>query len=105
MGLAVVFGVCVATWAYDNYPSSEIDSDGDGLSDADELSNSGDWPDTDGYITDPDNPDTDGDGISDGDEFTQGTDPTVFDDDVDGDGVADYVEEFQYITNPYDRFD
>jgi hypothetical protein len=42
------------------------DSDGDGLSDADEV---------EVYSTDPQNPDTDGDGVNDGDEVAQGTDP------------------------------
>ncbi|WP_424221035.1 inverse autotransporter beta domain-containing protein, partial [Buttiauxella gaviniae] len=41
------------------------DSDGDGLTDEEELE----------HGTDPNNPDTDGDGISDKDEITNGTDP------------------------------
>ena len=41
------------------------DSDGDGLSDQEEIS----------YGTDPNNPDTDGDGVSDGIEVGQGTSP------------------------------
>jgi hypothetical protein len=44
------------------------DTDGDGLSDGDEVNI---------YGTDPTNPDTDGDGISDGDEVKNGTDPLV----------------------------
>ncbi len=51
-----------------------VDSDGDGLLDADEDI------DLDQLIdpgeTDPNNPDTDGDGISDGDELDDGGDPT-----------------------------
>ncbi len=42
-----------------------LDSDGDGLSDADEAR----------YGTDPDNPDTDGDGFNDGDEVRNGYNP------------------------------
>ena len=43
------------------------DSDGDGVSDADEINNG----------TDPHNPDSDGDGVNDGDELDNGTDPTT----------------------------
>ena len=44
-----------------------IDTDNDGLSDADELA----------WGTDPNNPDTDGDSIKDGDEVAQGRNPLV----------------------------
>ncbi|MCC6791477.1 MAG: hypothetical protein IT336_07335 [Thermomicrobiales bacterium] len=46
--------------------NAAIDSDGDGISDADE---------TDFFGTDPQAFDTDGDGVGDGDEFFNGTDP------------------------------
>ena len=46
------------------------DSDGDGLSDYDEIHG------TFGYVTDPHNKDTDGDGVNDGVELDYGTDPT-----------------------------
>ncbi|MFZ5443974.1 MAG: Ig-like domain-containing protein, partial [Myxococcota bacterium] len=60
------------------------DTDGDGLTDDDELSRG----------TDPNNPDTDGDGLTDGQEVTAGTDPLDADSDDDGvrdgqDGVTD----------------
>ena len=51
------------------------DDDGDGLTDADEITL---------YFTDPDNVDTDGDGLDDNDEVTEGTDPLYFDSDRDG---------------------
>jgi|GEM_PF-6541123 len=44
---------------------STVDSDGDGLSDADEIK----------YKTDPNNPDTDGDGYKDGEEVHNGYNP------------------------------
>jgi hypothetical protein len=47
-------------------PSLLIDSDGDVLTDPQEVT----------YETDPANPDTDGDGVNDDDEIKQGTDPT-----------------------------
>ena len=58
-----------------------IDSDNDGLSDAEEAD----------IGTDPNNADTDGDGISDGDEVIHyGTDP--LNQDSDGDGISDAAE-------------
>lgn len=89
------------------------DSDGDGISDYDELFVHNTNPlsaDTDGdglsdydeifvYETDPNNPDTDGDGLSDGDEvLVHGTDP--LNPDTDGDGLSDGDEVNKYRTNP-----
>ncbi|RME34296.1 MAG: hypothetical protein D6786_05325 [Gammaproteobacteria bacterium] len=59
---------------------AKTDTDGDGLNDKDELQAG----------SDPRNPDTDGDGLKDGAEATLGTDPTRAD--SDGDGVRDSVE-------------
>lgn len=50
----------------DSGPPPALDSDADGLPDADEIARG----------TDPHNPDTDGDGINDGVEVLAGTDPT-----------------------------
>lgn len=59
----------------------EVDSDGDGLTDAEEAT----------LGTDPNNVDTDGDTLNDGDEVNvYGTDPTLAD--SDGDGVDDAAE-------------
>jgi hypothetical protein len=62
------------------------DTDGDGLTDAEELL----------YGTDPNNPDTDGDGFTDGEEVAAGTDPLDPTDfpvvDSDGDGVPDNLD-------------
>lgn len=62
------------------------DTDGDGLTDPEEVL----------YNTDPNNWDSDGDGVSDGDEVDAGTDPTVFDEpqitDSDNDGLLDDVD-------------
>lgn len=72
----------------------ERDSDGDGLSDYDEI-----------YIygTDPLNPDTDGDGLSDYDEiFVYGTDP--LNKDTSGNGFTD-GQEIEMGTNPIDPND
>ncbi len=80
----------------------DVDTDGDGLYDDDEVAAGTDPlnPDTDGdglndgdevaTGTDPLNPDTDGDGLDDGDEMTASTDP--LDADTDDDGVADGAE-------------
>jgi hypothetical protein len=64
-----------------------VDSDGDGLTDDEEIA----------LGTDPGNPDTDGDGLNDGDEVnTHGTDP--LDTDTDGDGINDNDEINVYGT-------
>ncbi len=69
------------------------DTDNDGISDGDEVLV---------YRTDPLNPDTDGDGISDGDEiFVYRTNPLQRD--SDGDGLTDYQELFIYGTDPNNR--
>lgn len=89
------------------------DTDGDGLSDYDELrvyKTNPLNPDTDGdgltdyaevmrHGTDPNNPDTDGDGLKDGDEINvHKTDPK--NPDTDGDGLSDGDEVNRYRTNP-----
>jgi Bacterial TSP3 repeat/Prealbumin-like fold domain len=61
-------------------PVDDVDSDGDGLSDAQEAT----------LGTDPANPDSDEDGLLDGAEVTAGTDPTLYD--TDGDGFGDNAE-------------
>lgn len=78
----------------------DVDSDGDGLSDAAETS--GHY----GHVTDPNRQDTDGDGLSDYDEVmgTRGylTDP--LDPDTDGDGYSDF-REIVLGRNPLDPND
>lgn len=65
------------------------DTDGDGLSDGDEVFI---------WSTDPTNPDTDGDGLTDGEEVLRyGTNPRLAD--TDGDGVSDR-DEVVRGTNP-----
>lgn len=78
----------------------DLDSDNDGVSDADELS---------GYYGPPTNPnlaDTDGDGLTDGQELAEvhgfDTDPT--NPDTDGDGVRDY-DEILLGLDPTNGFD
>ena len=69
------------------------DSDGDGLTDGDEVQR---------YKTDPNKKDTDGDGIKDGDEVNKSkTDPTKKD--TDGDGVSDGDEWLIYGTDPNNK--
>ncbi len=68
------------------------DTDGDGLTDGDEVNR---------YKTNPLNPDTDGDGLKDGDEVNiHKTDP--LNPDTDGDGLSDGDEVNRYKTNPLD---
>ncbi|MEQ8273996.1 MAG: DUF4215 domain-containing protein [Deltaproteobacteria bacterium] len=71
-----------------------VDSDGDGLSDDQEVA----------LGTDPTDADTDGDGIDDGDEIAAGTNPT--DADSDDDGIADGEEIVAgldgFVTDPLD---
>lgn len=70
----------------------ERDSDGDQLSDYDEIYV---------YETDPLQPDTDSDGLTDYDEsFVHGTNPTEAD--TDSDGISDGEEVNTYGTNPLD---
>ena len=91
----------------------KADTDGDGLSDGDEVLKYHTDPlkkDTDGdgltdyeevmiSHTDPLNPDTDGDGLSDGDEVNKyHTDPLKKD--TDGDGLTDGEEVLKYHTDP-----
>jgi outer membrane protein OmpA-like peptidoglycan-associated protein len=67
-----------------------LDTDGDGLLDADEINV---------YKTDPKNRDTDGDGLIDGDEVTiHKTDPLKKD--TDGDRLIDGDEVLKYKTDP-----
>ena len=67
-----------------------VDSDEDGLSDAEELQ----------LGTNPHNPDTDGDGLSDYYEANNVTDPLLYD--SDGDGYSDGYE-VSVNTNPVDE--
>ena len=70
--------------------ANSADSDGDGLTDAEEINE---------YETDPMNPDTDGDGLSDGDEVNSyNSDPN--NSDSDGDGLTDGDEVNEYNTDP-----
>lgn len=78
---------------------TEVDTDGDDLSDNFEIS----------IGTDPNNPDTDGGDVNDGIEVESGTDPLnpkddykLSDVDTDGDGLTDR-EEFVIGTNPYKK--
>ncbi len=70
------------------------DTDGDGLTDYEELNT---------YSTDPNNVDTDGDGLLDGFEVTYGFSPILFDGetDLDLDGLTT-LEEQTYGTDPTD---
>jgi hypothetical protein len=72
-----------------------VDSDGDGLSDADEITGS---LNPYGAATDYLSADSDGDGLSDGDEVAAGTNPNNVD--TDGDGVSDQVEVVEAGSDP-----
>jgi len=77
---------------YENPGTNPLDpdTDGDGLSDGDEVNL---------HATDPIAPDSDGDGLSDSEEVNvHGTDPN--DPDSDGDGLSDDAELDVYATNP-----
>ena len=90
----------------------KADSDGDGLSDGDEVNQYKTNPlkaDTDGdglsdgaevnqYKTDPLKADSDGDGLSDGDEVKYKSNPLKTD--SDGDGLSDGDEVHQHKTDP-----
>ncbi len=65
-----------------------LDSDGDGLTDAEEILL---------YHTNPHLADTDGDGISDGDEIALGFDP--LNPDMDGDGIPDGIDDNPLVWN------
>jgi len=68
----------------------QVDSDGDGLKDGEEVTK---------YMTDPSKPDTDGDGLKDGEEvMTYHTDPLKAD--TDGDGLNDGSEVTPLKTDP-----
>jgi len=87
-------GGVVGTSTLESYcttPSSQdVDTDGDGIRDVDEVEK---------YGTNPSSRDTDSDGLSDYDEiFVYGTDPLKAD--TDGDGISDYDEVFAYKIDP-----
>ena len=76
-------------WWYGCSQGIFIDTDGDGLSDEEEIERG----------LDPDSPDSDGDGLDDGEEIALGTDP--LDSDSDGDGLSD-GDEVDLGTDPLD---
>ena len=99
-----------------NPDDAQEDADNDGLSNLAEIHGSSDWqnPDSDGdglsdgdevniYGTQPSNSDSDNDGIPDAWEIEHGLDPLVFgrNHDTDGDGIDDYSE-YSSGTNPND---
>jgi len=91
-------------------PPTLGDDDGDGLSNADELS--GDLNTFANAPTDPNNPDTDADGLNDGDEVTGAlntfgpNDPTDPNNpDTDGDGFTDGAELLSPATDPNNASD
>lgn len=69
-------------------PENE-DTDGDGLTDGEEVNE---------YDTDPLDSDTDDDGLRDGEDVDSGGDPTK--EDTDGDGIPDGEEVITYRTKP-----
>jgi hypothetical protein len=113
-----LYGCATYTWQL----STLVDTDGDGLTDADELTIYNTNPfkaDTDGdglsdgqevnvTHTDPNNPDSDGGGTDDGTELSRGTDPNDPSDDAgppppqdgDADGVPDGSDNCPAVGNP-----
>jgi hypothetical protein len=93
------------------------DTDGDLLTDGDELNDSGPF-DTDGHLTDPVDADSDNDGLNDGAELAATTNPNDADsdddgvndgadaapldpnNDTDGDGLTNLAETATHGTNP-----
>ncbi|MCX6356631.1 MAG: hypothetical protein NT045_01935 [Candidatus Aureabacteria bacterium] len=72
--------------------NAEVDTDGDGLTDQEEIE----------LGTDPENEDTDDDGLNDYEEVNDyGTDP--LDSDSDDDGLTDGEEVYDYGTDPLDK--
>ncbi len=91
--MATVYQMVTKCLKYKTDPL-KVDTDGDGLSDGDEVLK---------YKTDPLKADTDGDGLSDGDEVLKyKTDPLKVD--TDGDGYSD-GDEIKNKTNPLDPND
>ncbi len=92
-------------------PGSQSDSDGDGISDTDELAGWEIIVDEQGFglaagadlvtrrmvTSNPQNPDTDEDGLTDGQEFTERSDPRRAD--TDGDGLTDFEEKNRWQSN------
>lgn len=77
------------SYALDLAGTNKVDTDGDGISDNDEI---------DIYFTDPNKIDTDGDGLSDNDEINRYfTNPNKVD--TDGDGLSDNEEINSYFTD------
>ena len=72
-----------------DWMDGDMDTDGDGLADLDEVAL---------HNSDPLNSDSDGDGLADGAELTQGTD--INNPDSDEDGVLDGTEVNETLTNP-----
>ena len=103
--IAIQFGAAFGNRTDINIPSDTADDDGDTLSDREELILG-----TDGFVTNPTEPDTDQDGIADNDEpdltlpdfGDTPTDPT--NPDTDGDGINDGAEaqglNGGFVTNP-----
>ena len=95
---------------FDFRVENPVDTDGDGLNDAEEMLHGTDpeLVDTDGdglddhdevcRGTNPIDPDSDADGLSDGEEVSLGTNPFVVD--TDGDGLGDGLEVEVYGSNP-----
>lgn len=114
LSLLLVGGVAVQYGCQTQEETTEqpADTDGDGLTDAEErdLGTDPNNADTDGdgltdgeevneYDTDPLEADTDGDGLSDGDEVnSHNTDP--LNEDTDGDGLNDGAEVNEHRTDP-----